>query len=55
MKKVLLSLTTLLLVSCVNLDEPKVQKVENNTKNVTTKTNKPFFIIPLPFLFEIVR
>ena len=39
MKKVLLSLTTLLLVSCVNLDEPKVQKVENNTKNVTTKTN----------------
>ena len=39
MKKVLLGLTTLLLVSCVNLDEPKVQKVENNTKNVTTKTN----------------
>ena len=39
MKKVLLGLTTLLLISCVNLNEPKVQKVENNTKNVTTKTN----------------
>jgi len=39
MKKVLLGLTTLLLISCVNLNEPKVQKVVNNTKNVTTKTN----------------
>ena len=39
MKKVLLGLTTLLLISCVNLNEPKVQKVENNTKNTTTKSN----------------
>ena len=44
MKKVLLSLTTLLLVSCVNLDEPKVQKVVNSpkssTKNNVVKTQK---------------
>ena len=39
MKKVLLGLTTLLFISCVNLNEPKVQKVENNTKNTTTKSN----------------
>ena len=40
MKKVLLGLTTLLLVSCVNLDEPKVQKVVNGPKsNIETKTN----------------
>jgi len=32
-------LTTLLFISCVNLNEPKVQKVENNTKNTTTKSN----------------
>ena len=38
MKKVLLGLTTLLLISCVNLNEPKVQKVENNTKNTTKNT-----------------
>ena len=44
MKKVLLSLTTLLLVSCVNLDEPQVQKVVNSpkssTKNNVVKTQK---------------
>ena len=44
MKKVLLGLTTLLLVSCVNLDEPKVQKVVNSpkssTKNNVVKTQK---------------
>lgn len=44
MKKVLLSLTTLLLVSCVNLNEPKVQKVVNSpkssTKNNVVKTQK---------------
>jgi len=44
MKKVLLDLTTLLLVSCVNLDEPKVQKVVNSpkssTKNNVVKTQK---------------
>ena len=44
MKKVLLSLTTLLLVSCVNLDEPKVQKVVNSpkssNKNNVVKTQK---------------
>ena len=39
MKKVLLGLTTLLFISCINLNEPKVQKVENNTKNTTTKSN----------------
>ena len=44
MKKVLLSLTTLLLVSCVNLDEHNVQKVVNSpkssTKNNVVKTQK---------------
>ncbi|WP_147367100.1 hypothetical protein [Fusobacterium canifelinum] len=35
MKKVLLGLTTLLLISCINLNEPKIQKVANNTKNPT--------------------
>lgn len=44
MKKVLLSLTTLLLVSCVNLNELKVQKVVNSpkssTKNNVVKTQK---------------
>ena len=44
MKKVLLGLTTLLLISCVNLDEPKVQKVVNSpkssTKNNVVKTQK---------------
>ena len=44
MKKVLLGLTTLLLVSCVNLDEPKVQKVVNSpkssNKNNVVKTQK---------------
>ena len=44
MKKVLLSLTTLLLVSCVNLNTPKVQKVVNSpkssTKNNVVKTQK---------------
>ena len=44
MKKVLLGLTTLLLVACVNLDEPKVQKVVNSpkssTKNNVVKTQK---------------
>ncbi len=44
MKKVLLSLTTLLLVSCVNLNEPKVQKVVNSpkssNKNNVVKTQK---------------
>ena len=39
MKKVLLGLTTLLLISCVNLNGPKVQKVENNLKSVATKNN----------------
>ena len=39
MKKVLLGLTTLLLISCVNLNGPKVQKVENNPKSVATKNN----------------
>ena len=39
MKKVLLGLTTLLLISCVNLNEPKVQKVENNPKSVATKNS----------------
>ena len=44
MKKVLLSLTTLLLISCVNLNEPKVQKVVNSpkssNKNNVVKTQK---------------
>ena len=44
MKKVLLGLTTLLLVSCVNLDESKVQKVVNSpkssNKNNVVKTQK---------------
>ena len=44
MKKVLLGLTTLLLISCVNLNEPKVQKVVNSpkssTKNNVVKTQK---------------
>ena len=44
MKKVLLGLTTLLLISCVNLNEPKVQKVENSpkssNKNNVVKTQK---------------
>ena len=44
MKKVLLGLTTLLLISCVNLDEPKVQKVVNSpkssNKNNVVKTQK---------------
>lgn len=44
MKKVLLSLTTLLLVSCVNLNELKVQKVVNSpkssNKNNVVKTQK---------------
>ncbi|QQB73388.1 hypothetical protein [Fusobacterium canifelinum] len=35
MKKVLLGLTTLLLISCINLNEPKIQKVANNTKSPT--------------------
>ena len=39
MKKILLGLTTLLLISCVNLNGPKVQKVENNPKSVATKNN----------------
>ena len=39
MKKVLLGLTTLLLISCVNLNGPKVQKVENNPKSVATKNS----------------
>ena len=39
MKKVLLVLTALLLISCVNLNEPKVQKVENNPKSVATKNS----------------
>lgn len=44
MKKVLLGLTTLLLISCVNLNEPKVQKVVNSpkssNKNNVAKTQK---------------
>ena len=32
-------MTTLLLISCVNLNGPKVQKVENNPKSVATKNN----------------
>ena len=44
MKKVLLGLTTLLFISCVNLNEPKVQKVENSSKssnkNNVVKTQK---------------
>ena len=44
MKKVLLGLTTLLLVSCVNLNESKVQKVVNSpkssNKNNVVKTQK---------------
>ena len=44
MKKVLLGLTTLLLISCVNLNELKVQKVVNSpkssTKNNVVKTQK---------------
>ena len=44
MKKVLLGLTTLLLISCVNLNEPKVQKVvnspKNSNKNNVVKTQK---------------
>ena len=44
MKKVLLGLTTLLLISCVNLNEPKVQKVVNSpkssNKNKVVKTQK---------------
>ena len=44
MKKVLLGLTTLLLISCVNLNESKVQKVVNSpkssTKNNVVKTQK---------------
>ena len=80
MKKGLLVLSTLLLLSCVNLNNFKNQKVINDTKNSGTKSNivntqkvnkkknisatnnvkaakinKPFFIIPLPFLFKIVR
>ena len=39
MKKVSLGLMALLLISCVNLNEPKVQKVENNPKSTTTKNN----------------
>ena len=44
MKKVLLGLTTLLLISCVNFNEPKVQKVVNSpkssNKNNVVKTQK---------------
>ena len=44
MKKVLLGLTTLLLISCVNLNESKVQKVVNSpkssNKNNVAKTQK---------------
>ena len=44
MKKVLLGLTTLFLISCVNLNEPKVQKVVNSpkssNKNNVVKTQK---------------
>ena len=44
MKKVLLGLITLLLISCVNLNEPKVQKVVNSpkssNKNNVVKTQK---------------
>ncbi|WP_335994291.1 hypothetical protein [Fusobacterium polymorphum] len=44
MKKVLLCLTTLLLISCVNLNESKVQKVVNSpkssNKNNVVKTQK---------------
>ena len=44
MKKVLLGLTTLLLISCVNLNESKVQKVVNSpkssNKNNVVKTQK---------------
>lgn len=44
MKKVLLGLTTLLLISCVNLNEPKIQKVVNSpkssNKNNVVKTQK---------------
>ena len=44
MKKVLLGVTTLLLISCVNLNEPKVQKVVNSpkssNKNNVVKTQK---------------
>lgn len=44
MKKVLLGLTTLLLISCVNLNESKVQKVVNSPKssnrNNVVKTQK---------------
>ena len=39
MKKVLLVLTALLLISCVNLNKPKSQKVINITKNSGTKNN----------------
>ena len=39
MKKGLLILSTLILLSCVNLNEFKSQKVVNNTKNSTSKSN----------------
>ena len=39
MKKGLLVLATLLLISCVNLNEPKVGKVIDNTKSSGTKNN----------------
>lgn len=39
MKKGLLVLSTLLLLSCVNLNNFKNQKVINDTKNSSTKSN----------------
>ena len=39
MKKVLLVLSTLFLISCVNLNETKLPKATNNKKSSVTKNN----------------
>ena len=39
MKKVLLVLSTLFLISCVNLNETKLPKTTNNKKSSVTKNN----------------
>ena len=61
MKKVLLGLTTLLLISCVNLNEPKVQKVVNSPKSsnknnvVKTKKEEKKKVIPTTNKTKVIK
>ena len=61
MKKVLLGLTTLLLISCVNLNESKVQKVVNSPKSsnknnvVKTQKEEKKKAIPTPNKTKVIK